>query len=88
MELQSCREKTSTYDSYISRDTEQDTREKANMEKSIELERQAAELARKERDLAQEERDLYKQLYQSVTKKPGIGCRILRVLSAGIVRCQ
>jgi hypothetical protein len=36
------------------RDSEQDAREKANYERALELERQAAALARKERDLTQD----------------------------------
>jgi hypothetical protein len=42
-----------------------------------------------ERDRALKEKAaMYEQLYRSVTKRPGLGCRILRVITAGIARCH
>lgn len=87
-ELRSCREHIKTLDSHIERDMEQDAREKANYERALELERQATALAHGERDLAREKAVLYEDLYRSVTKKPGIGCRILRAITLGIHRCR
>ena len=49
---------------------------------------QATELARKERDLEAERADLYEQLYKTTTRGPGIGCKIARVLTVGLYRCQ
>lgn len=87
-ELRSCRESVQSYEQFVSRETEQDGRERANYERSLELERQATALAQKERDLAQDKATFYEQALKAVTKQPGIGCRILRVLTAGIHRCQ
>ncbi len=86
-ELKVCREEVTTYRDYVSRDTEQDAREKANFERSIELEKQATGLAKQERDLANEKATMWEQLYKAVSKKPGVGCRIWRFLTAGIHRC-
>ncbi len=76
------------YADYVSRETEQDKREQANFEKALELERQATGIAQKERDLALDKALLYEQLYRSITKGPGIGCRIWRVVTLGIARCN
>jgi hypothetical protein len=88
LELKSCRESIKTYDSYVTRDAEQDFREKANYERAMELEKQATALMQKERDLAQEKASIYEQLYRSATKKPGIGCRLARIFTLGIARCH
>jgi hypothetical protein len=87
-ELRSCREKSGELERYIERDGAQDAREKANSERALELEKQAAELARRERNLEKDRADTYERLYRSVTKKPGIGCRILMTITLGIKRCQ
>ena len=63
-------------------------RERANSERALELERQSPAIAQKERDLAQERAELYESLYRSITKSPGIGCRILRIITLGIKRCR
>jgi hypothetical protein len=87
-ELRSCRESVNSYGQYISRETEQDAREKANYERAVDLEKQATALAQKERDLAIEKAKYYEQLYRSVSKKPGIGCRLKRIFTLGLARCQ
>jgi hypothetical protein len=87
-ELKSCRGETRIYRDYVSREAEQDAKEKANSDRALELEKQATALAHRERDLAIDKADLYEQLYRSVTKKLGIGCRLARVFTLGIVRCQ
>ena len=87
-ELRSCRDQVKTYEQFVTRDQEQDVREKANADRALELERQATAIVMKERDLAQEKAILYEQLYRSVTKGPGVGCRILRVVTLGIARCK
>jgi len=63
-------------------------RGRANSERALELERQSPAIAQKERDLAQERAELYESLYRSITKSPGIGCRILRIITLGIKRCR
>lgn len=73
---------------HIERDQEQDARERATWERALELERRATGLAEQERDLAREKAALYEDLYRGVTRGPGIGCRILRVLTLGIHRCR
>jgi hypothetical protein len=87
-ELRSCRDQVKTYEQFIVRDLEQDAMEKANAEKALELEKQSTTLALKERDLAQGKANLYEQLYRSVTRKPGVGCRILKIITLGIKRCR
>ena len=88
LELRSCREEVRAYEQYIQREANQDEREKANVNRALELERRATNLAEGERDLALEKAALYEQLYKSLAKKPSLGCRILRVLTLGIRRCK
>ena len=87
-ELRSARDEIKTLESYVDRDKEQDGRERANSDRALELEKRATGIAERERDLHKEKADLYEQLYRSVTKKPGVGCRILRVVTLGIHRCN
>jgi hypothetical protein len=87
-ELQSCRETITKYDTYVSRDLEQDVREKQNYERSLDLEKQATALAQKERDLATDKATFYEQAYKSLTKKPGFGCWMKRIFTLGIARCN
>jgi len=87
-ELRSARDEIKTLESYVDRDRAQDVREKKNADRALELEKQATGIAERERDLQKEKADLYEQLYRSVTKKPGAGCRILRALTLGIHRCN
>jgi hypothetical protein len=63
-------------------------KEKANSDQALELEKKATELAQKERDLAKDQATFYKDLYQSVTKKTSLKCKIARVLTLGIYRCK
>jgi hypothetical protein len=87
-ELRSARQEIKIYEQYVSRDTDQDAREKANADRALELEKQATAIAQQERDLQKEKATLYEQLYRSVTKGAGIGCRILRAITLGIHRCN
>ncbi len=88
LELGSCRAETRELTGYVERDRDQDAREKTTWERALELERRATGLAEQERDLARERASLYEDLYRGVTRGPGIGCRILRVLTLGIHRCR
>ena len=88
LELESCREGSAEMARYIERDRELDARDRATWERALELERRATGLAEQERDLAREQAALYENLYRGMTRGPGIGCRILRVLTLGIHRCQ
>jgi hypothetical protein len=87
-ELRSARQTIKIYEQYVSRDTEQDAREKANADRALELERKATALAEKERDLAQDKANYYEQAYRSVTKGPSGWCKFTRVLTFGIRRCN
>jgi hypothetical protein len=87
-ELRSTREEIKTLESYISRDQEQDAREKVNSDRALELERKATELAQKEADMQKDKAALYEQLYRSATRKPGLGCRIARAVTLGIYTCN
>ncbi len=88
LELRSCLASVSAYEGFVAHETEQDAKEKVLAARALDLERQATALAQKERDLQKERADLYESLYRSVTRKPGLGCRILRVLSLGLARCD
>lgn len=88
LELKTRRSEVRAYEDYVSRDTAEDERERDLSAKLIAVEQQAAELARKERDLAVERAELYEQLYKTITKGPGIGCKIARVLTLGLHRCK
>jgi hypothetical protein len=87
-ELRSCRVHAETLTAYIERDIEQDASEKSSYERALELEQQATRLTEKERDLALEKAGLYEQLYRGVTKRPGVGCRVLRAITMGVHRCR
>jgi hypothetical protein len=87
-ELRSTREEIKTLESYISRDQEQDNREKVNSDRAFELERKATDLAQKEADMQKDKAELYEQLYRSATRKPGVGCRIARAVTLGIHQCN
>lgn len=88
LELGSCREESAELARHVERDRELDARDRATWERALELERRATGLAEQERDLAREQAALYEDLYRGMTRGPGIGCRILRVLTLGIHRCQ
>lgn len=87
-ELQSCRSESGAYQEYVERDKEQDAREKANYERSLELEKRATALAEKERDLEREKAETYKGMFEAVTKKGiGLGCVMKKVFTLGLGRC-
>ena len=88
LELKSCRQESAAYEKYVGREQEQDVRERANYERSLELERQATAIAEKERDLYKDRAAFYEQAFRSVTKKPGTLCRLARFFTLGIARCE
>jgi hypothetical protein len=87
-ELKSCRDQVSAYTSTIAEDRKQDEKERANYERALEIEKQATSLAQRERDLEKERATFYKQSYRALMKGPGIGCRIVKILTLGIARCR
>lgn len=88
VELKASRATIQILEQYISRESEQDIKEKENSDRALELEKQATELANKERDLYKDKAETYEQLYRALTKKPGFGCWVKRIFSLGIARCQ
>lgn len=81
-ELQSLRETVGVYEQYVARDREQDAREKANYERSLQLEREATKLAT-------ERAEFYEQAFRSVTRKPGgFGCVLRTIFTLGLSRCK
>ena len=81
-ELKSCRETTAVYGQYVARDKEQDGREKANYERSLELEKEATRLAN-------ERAKFYEDAFKSVTRKPGgFGCVMGKIFTLGLYRCK
>jgi len=87
-ELQSCRGQVTTYEEYAGREKEQVERERANWQRALDLEKQAIQLAQRERDLQADRAAFYEQAYKSVTKRPGLGCRVLAVVTLGMHRCN
>ncbi len=87
-ELQSCRGQLVSYEEYAAREKEQDERERANWQRSLDLEKQAVQLAQRERDLQADRAAFYEQAFRSLTKRPGLGCRILAVITLGVHRCN
>ncbi len=87
-ELQSCRGQAASYEEFVGREREQDSRERENWQRALELERQATQLTRRERDLQAERAAFYEQAYRSLTKRPGLGCRILAAITLGVHRCN
>jgi hypothetical protein len=87
-ELKSCRDQVQTYTGAIAEDRKLDEKERANYERALDLERQATNLAQRERDLEKDRAAFYEQSYRALIKGPGIGCRIVKILSLGIARCR
>jgi hypothetical protein len=86
--LKASRATVKILEQFISREAEQDIKEKENTDRALSLEKQATELAYKERDLYKDKAITYEQLYRALTKKPGFGCWLKRIFSFGIVRCN
>lgn len=87
-ELGSCRAQVLAYEEFVSREKEQDQKERDLAARALELEKQATALAQRERNLEKDRADTFEQLYRAVTKKPGWGCRILKVLTFGLSGCH
>ena len=87
-ELQSCRSEVASYEDFVNREREQDAQERANWQRAVELEKQATALAQKERDLALEKAAFCEAQFKSLTKKPGLGCRVLAAITLGVHRCN
>jgi hypothetical protein len=87
-ELKTCREQVSVLSDATAADRKQDERERANYERALEIEKQATSLAQRERDLEKERAAFYEQSYRALMKGPGIGCRIVKILTLGIARCR
>ena len=81
LELQSCRKDLTIYEKYIQRENELDVLEKAAAQRALELEKQATAQAK-------EQAEFYKAAYQALSKGPSLGCRVLRVFTLGIHRCN
>lgn len=87
-ELRSCRDEVMTYREFVNRDSEQDLREKLLMEKALDLAGKELDLQKRETELQKDRAQTWETLYKAVTKKPGFGCKFLRIITAGIHRCQ
>ena len=88
LELKSCRQETGSYKDYISRESDLSSKERANYERALDIEKQATALAQKERDLAQDKANFYEQAYRTVTKKPGKFCQVVKVITLGLAQCH
>ena len=81
LELQKCRKDFNRDEQYIQRESEMDVLEKANFARALELEKQATAQAK-------EQAEFYRAAYQALSKGPSLGCRVLRVFTLGIHRCN
>jgi hypothetical protein len=87
-ELQSARKDIKVLEDAAARDKEQDARAKELSDQAIQNERDKTDIEKERTALAQEKATMWEQLYRSVTKKPGAGCKFLRVITIGIHRCN
>lgn len=65
-----------------------DARERAAWERSLEAERRMIAATEKERDLQQERAAFYEAALKAATRKRGLACRIGKIVSLGLVRCN
>lgn len=87
-ELRSCRQTVLGYEEFLAREKEQDERERANMSRALELEKQATGLAQRETAIQKERADFYEAVFKSVTKGSSFGCVVKKILTLGIARCR
>jgi hypothetical protein len=87
-ELQACRGQVASFEEFVDREREQDERERSNWQRAVDLEKQATQLAQKERELALEKAAFYEAQFKSLTKRPGLGCRVLAAITLGVHRCN
>lgn len=87
LDLKVCREDVKLYEQFVKlytqstqRETEIYIKEKANYERAIDLEKQATAQAK-------DQAKFYKDALDAIKKKPGFGCWIKRIFSAGTLRC-
>lgn len=80
-ELKAVRKELELTQRWIVRDNELDEREK-------QLASERFKLLEDQRDRAKDEAQHYKTLYESLIKKRGTWCKVKRVLTLGISRCQ
>lgn len=81
-ELRSCRETNAAYEQYVARDKEQDTRERENYERSLQIEKAATALQA-------ERAKFYEDSFRAVTRRPGgFGCVMGKIFTLGLYRCK
>ena len=87
-EYQGCKAQLQAYEEYVEREKEQDAREQALWKKELEIQKEKLALKEKELQLEKEKSQLYKDLYESLKKKPGgFKCFLKRFFSIGLARC-
>lgn len=87
-DLQTQRREVDKLQTHIARDLEQDARERETAKARLELEQERTKLEQERTAVATDRAALYEQLYRSLSKGPGVGCRIMRVITVGIYRCN
>jgi len=80
-ELKSLRKELELIQRFIVRDEEQDKADREIAAKKLQLVEQ-------ERDQAKQQADHFKALYESLSKRRTIGCKIKMILSFGLARCR
>ena len=86
-ELNVARAENAALREHIERDREFDARERELANDWQKLSGERLGLANQETALHRERADFYELLYRSVTRKPGAGCKILKVVTIGLYRC-
>jgi hypothetical protein len=86
--LQACTATTAAYEELISRDKEQDARERELSEQRIAIEKEKAAIAERRAEIEKERADMFESLYNAKSKKSGgVKCFLKRLFSFGLSRC-
>lgn len=62
-------------------------RERALAQRELDTEKQRTGLATKEAATEKERAEFYRQAYEAVTRKPGLGCALKKLVTFGLSRC-
>jgi len=86
--LESVQEQNRLLREYISSDQELDKKAEELNQGLLDVEKQRTALAEEKAKVNQEKADMYKGLYETLSKKPSLGCKIYRIVTLGIGRCS
>jgi hypothetical protein len=87
-ELKTARLKIQALDTYIAQLQSLELRATAVSQQELEVERRLRGIAEKERDVERIRADQLEMALKLALRRPSIGCRILRIFTLGLARCQ